>query len=72
MSQILPQGELVRRAAAYIAEERCHNPQFSLEQLVDAAGMRFNLSPLESEALQALFSHGSTDAAAVGHGSDNA
>lgn len=72
MSQILPQGELVRRAAAYIAEERRDNPRLALHQLIDAAGMRFNLSPLESEALQALFSPVSADTAAVGNRSDRA
>lgn len=71
MSQILPQGELVRRAAAYIAEERRDNPALPLFQIMDAAGMRFNLSPLESEALQALFSPALTDVAAVSHRSDN-
>lgn len=68
MSCILPQGELVRRAAAYIVEERRDNPQLSLSQVLDRAGMRFNLSPLESEALQALFTSESANKTAVGNG----
>lgn len=67
MSQILPQGELVRRAAAYIAEKHRENPHIPLSAILDEAGMRFNLSPLESEALLALFTPDLADNAAVSH-----
>lgn len=67
MSQILPQGELVRRAAAYIAEKRREQPHIPLSDILDEAGMRFTLSPLESEALYALFTPNSADSATVGH-----
>ncbi|MBQ3060072.1 MAG: hypothetical protein IJD16_07145 [Desulfovibrio sp.] len=55
MSSLIPQGELVRKAAAYINEERTANPQKSLAALLDEAGMRFNLTPLDAQALERLF-----------------
>ncbi len=55
MSQLLPDGELVRRAAEHVAQERKEHPTRSLADIVDEAGMRFNLSPLETEALLRLF-----------------
>ena len=55
MSSILPTGELVRRAAAFVAETRKAEPARSLDSILDEAGMRFNLTPLDSEALYRLF-----------------
>ncbi|WP_374290662.1 hypothetical protein [Desulfovibrio desulfuricans] len=55
MTTIMPQGELVRKAAAYLAEQRALNPCKSLATLLDEAGMRFNLTPLDSAALERLF-----------------
>jgi len=59
MSSILPPGENVRKAAAFIAETRKETPLRPLSSILDEAGMRFNLTPLDGEALQRLF----TDAA---------
>jgi len=56
MSSILPTGELIRKAAAFVAETRKEAPTRSLESILDEAGMRFNLTPLDSEALYRLFS----------------
>jgi len=56
MSSILPPGELVRKAATFVAETRRADPARSLESILDEAGMRFNLTPLDSEALHRLFS----------------
>jgi hypothetical protein len=56
MSSILPSGELVRKAAAFVAATRKAAPSRSLESILDEAGMRFNLTPLDSEALHRLFS----------------
>lgn len=61
MSGIISQGELVRRAAAYVAEERKDHPEHPLHAVLDEAGMRFNLTPLDSQALERLFSHGPED-----------
>jgi hypothetical protein len=56
MATIMPQSELLRRAVAYVGEERADNPDKKLSDLLDDASMRFNLSPLDSEALYRLFS----------------
>ena len=55
MNTIMPQGELVRKAAAYLSEERSHHPEKSLTTLLDETGMRFNLTPLDAMALERLF-----------------
>ncbi|MDR2694814.1 MAG: hypothetical protein LBC79_00335 [Deltaproteobacteria bacterium] len=55
MSSILPPGELIRKAAAFIAASRKETPLRSLDSILDEAGMRFNLTPLDSEALRRLF-----------------
>ena len=55
MSSIMPQGELVRKAAAYLAEQRAAHPGKSLATLLDEAGMRFNLTPLDAAAQERLF-----------------
>ncbi len=46
----------VRDAAKYILERKSENPSLSLTSLLDEAGMRFNLTPLDSEALQRILS----------------
>ena len=55
MSSLLSPGEAVRRAAAFVAETRKEAPSRSLASILDEAGMRFNLTPLDSEALHRLF-----------------
>ena len=45
MATIMPASELVRRAAAWLAEQRALYPEKSLAALLDEAGMRFNLKP---------------------------
>lgn len=52
------QSELVRRAAEHIAEQRAANPERSLAELLDEAGMRFNLTPLDAAALERIFRSG--------------
>jgi hypothetical protein len=59
MSTLLPPGELVRKAAAFVAETRKAEPARPLTSILDEAGMRFNLTPLDSEALHRLFSDSS-------------
>ena len=54
MTTIMPQGELVRKAAAYLAEQRALHSGKSLSALLDEAGMRFNLTPLDAAALERL------------------
>ena len=58
MTTIMSSSELLRRAVSYIDEELRERPGTPLSTLIDQAGMRFNLSPLDSEALLRLFSSG--------------
>ncbi|MBQ9452232.1 MAG: hypothetical protein IJU65_02925 [Desulfovibrio sp.] len=55
MPTIIAQSELVRKAAAYLTEQRTLRPDASLATLLDEAGMRFNLTPLDAAALERLF-----------------
>ena len=56
MPTVMPQSELLRRAVAYINDARQDTPEKKLSAIIDEAAMRFNLSPLDCEALQRLFS----------------
>ncbi len=44
----------VREAAKYIFEEKRERPTADLHTLIDEAGMRFNLTPIESDSLVRL------------------
>lgn len=55
MATIMPQSELLRRAVTFVSEERGDQPDRKLADILDEASMRFNLSPLDSEALYRLF-----------------
>ena len=48
---IEPQGEDLRKAVKWIAEERLHDPNKKSHQLIEAACLKFNLSPLDAEFL---------------------
>lgn len=63
MSAIMPQSELLRKALAYITEQRALNPGKSLACLLDQAGMRFNLTPLDAATLERLFQNPPADGA---------
>ena len=60
MPVIMPEGELLRRAAAWICEERMMRPDRSLPSCLDEAGMRYNLSPLDQRMLAELFADDTT------------
>ena len=51
MTNIQPNGELMRKAVKHISEERKYNPGRKLQQLLDEAAMKFNLSPMQVEYL---------------------
>jgi hypothetical protein len=55
MANIMPQQELLRRAAAWVESERAQRPGVSLSHMLDEAGMRFNLSPNDHKLLENLF-----------------
>jgi hypothetical protein len=61
MSSLLPPGDAVRKAAAFVAETRKAEPSRTLASILDEAGMRFNLTPLDGEALHRLFSDAPPD-----------
>lgn len=52
---LVEHGELVRRAVEYVEEERKDRPGVPLARLLDEAGMRFNLSPLDGQRLSRVF-----------------
>ncbi len=55
MSVIMPEGELLRRAAVWICEAREACPDKPLSSCLDEAGMRYNLSPIDQRMLAELF-----------------
>ena len=55
MTTIMPQSELVHRAAAYVAAGLAEKGRAGLYALLDDAAMRFNLTPLDQQALERLF-----------------
>ena len=58
MSTIMPQSELLRRAVSFINDTQKDEPTKKLTDIIDDASMRFNLSPLDTEALQRIFTSG--------------
>lgn len=55
MPTIIHHSELVRRALVFLDEERGRCPHKQVDVLLDEAGMRFNLSPVEARDLARLF-----------------
>lgn len=53
MSEVVPKGENLRRAIRWLSENRPLT-----QELIDAAGQRFDLTPLEEEFLLQEFLHG--------------
>lgn len=51
----MPQNELHRRAVQWITYERREKPRKKLHDLIDEAGMRFNLGPQDAEFLRKFF-----------------
>lgn len=58
MTTIIPQTELLRRAAAWICDQMDQGKKLHL--CLDEAGMRFNLSPKDQLLLADLFAKNST------------
>lgn len=54
MATIMPQGELMRRAVAWIDGQRSETGR-SFSVLIDQAAMQFNLSPKDAEFLTGFF-----------------
>ena len=51
MSELLPEGEDLRRALQWINDRRKDDPDAGLVKLLDEASLRFDLSPLDQEFL---------------------
>ncbi|UCH20403.1 MAG: hypothetical protein JSU83_17895 [Deltaproteobacteria bacterium] len=51
MTTVQPEGEDLRKAARWIAEERKYNPARKLSELIEEACLKFDLSPLCAEFL---------------------
>jgi hypothetical protein len=54
MAEGMPHSELLRRALEWILSEKQGRPASSWGSLLDHAGMRFNLSPRDGEALRGI------------------
>ena len=48
---VQPDGEDLRRAVEWIAEEKLCTPQTPLKKLIEAACIKFDLSPMAAEHL---------------------
>ncbi len=48
---IQPKGEDLRKAVKWVSEKRKHETVKDLKQLIDAACLKFNLSPKDAEFL---------------------
>jgi len=48
---IQPEGEDLRKAVKWISEEHKYNPETKYSKLIEAACLKFNLSPKEAEYL---------------------
>ncbi|MDY7032083.1 MAG: hypothetical protein SVY10_09285 [Thermodesulfobacteriota bacterium] len=51
MSNILPEGENIRRAVKWISEHLEENPDEIINKLINEATIRFDLSPKDGEFL---------------------
>ena len=52
MTTILPEGEDLRKATRWISEERNAHPQKTAAELIEAACLNFDLSPMDAEFIQ--------------------
>lgn len=50
-SGIIPEGEDLRRALAWLSERRREDPAAARAKLIDEAALRFDLSPVDVEFL---------------------
>lgn len=49
---IQPKGEHIRNAIKWVSEERKYDEQTPLNEIIEKASIRFNLSPMEEEWLE--------------------
>lgn len=51
MSDILPEGESMRKAVRFVSDALRADPDHALGPVVDAAALRFDLTPKQTEYL---------------------
>ena len=51
MTTIMPEGDALRKAVQWISAKCLDEPAADRGQLVEQAGLKFNLTPLEAEYL---------------------
>jgi len=51
MSTVMPQGDALKKAVAWVSEKRGAQPDLDVKKLVDEACLQFDLSPKDSEFL---------------------
>ena len=56
-----PKGEPLRRAVRWLSDQRQADPEVKIARLVDEAGRRFDLSPLDQDWLWRTFVTGDRD-----------
>jgi len=52
MATLMPEGDDLRKAVKWIAEERALQPRKKLTELIAEAGLKFDLSPMDADFLQ--------------------
>ncbi len=51
MSTVIPQGDALKKAVAWVSEKRNAQPDLNVKKLADDACLQFDLSPKDSEFL---------------------
>lgn len=52
MTNVLPEGEDLRRAVKWVSDERLSDPKKTLRKLVREASAKFDLSPKDADFLE--------------------
>ena len=55
MSQIVPEGEAVRKAVKWISSECKENQESNIYKLICEAAVKYNLSPKDEEFLRVFY-----------------
>jgi hypothetical protein len=55
MTNILPEGEQLRKAIKWISDERTDNPGASMSGLIGEACLKFDLPPKDAEFIMRFF-----------------
>jgi hypothetical protein len=58
MATIMPEGDALRKAVKWISAELDHNPQRSVQKLINDSVTRFDLSPKDTEFLISFYKKG--------------